>query len=72
MKDLRIGKLLFKLKAVQTIAFAFFINGLTLGGFIASSILADRNINIFLLIIMLLIIWIPLYPTISKNVEELP
>ncbi|WP_037320367.1 hypothetical protein [Salegentibacter sp. Hel_I_6] len=72
MKDLRIGKLLFKIKAVHTIAFAFFINGIILGGFIASSILADRGINVLFLIILLLITWIPFYPTISKNVEELP
>jgi hypothetical protein len=72
MRELKIGKLLFKAKAIQLIAFAFFIDGIILGGFIAFSILGDKNINIFLLMILLFITWVPLFSTISKNVEELP
>jgi hypothetical protein len=71
VRELKIGKLLFKAKAIQLIAFAIFIDGIILGGFIASSILGDKTINIFILMILLFITWVPFFSAISKNVEEL-
>lgn len=67
MKDLKIGKLIFKKKALLLIAFCLFLNGITIGLMVAS----ESNHNFMFYYISLLIPYILFYKTIKDNVIEI-
>lgn len=74
MNELKIGHLLFNKKSIQLILLGFFINGVILGGFIVASTLGNLEnsaINIFWLMALLFISWLPLKKPIKENVSEL-
>jgi len=72
MKDIKIGKLTFHKKAIQTIAFCAFLNGLSFGAFAVLTQDGNSNTVFFLLFFAFLFMpYILFRKTIKNNISEL-
>jgi len=73
MKEIRIGSMFLNKKAILTIAFCLFLNGIMFGGLIAA--FEDKEESNFaflsLLIIELLLPYILFYKTIKQNITKI-
>jgi len=71
MKNIQIGKLIFTKKAILTLAFCLFINGISLGALITFNKNNEGNNTFLLFYFSLFIPYILLYKTIKKNIIEI-
>ncbi len=67
MINLKIGKLLFNKKAVLTIAFCLFLNGIIIGLMVAS----NNKSNFLLYYISIFLPYVFFFTTIKRNITEI-
>ncbi len=70
MKDLKIGKLLIKKKALITIAFCLFINGMVIGTSVAFKKTTLLDVNVLVLYGAIFLPYLFSSTTIKKNIIE--
>lgn len=70
MKNIQIGKLIFTKKAILTLAFCLFINGLLIGGLVAYGKSNAVNDLFYMFYVSLFIPYVLLYKTIKAGIIE--
>jgi len=71
MKDLKIGKIIIKVKAIIIIAFCLFLNGSVIGAAAAHTQVTETGINPLLIYILIFLPYIIMFKSIKNNITEL-
>ncbi|MGJ1404603.1 MULTISPECIES: hypothetical protein [Sphingobacterium] len=71
MKDLKIGKIIIKVKAIIIIAFCLFLNGSVIGAVAAHTQVTEKGINSLLIYILIFLPYIIMFKSIKNNITEL-
>lgn len=70
MKDLKIGRLLIKKKALLIIALCLFINGMVIGAAVAFKQTTRQDLNVLVMYVAIFLPYILLFKSITSNIEE--
>ncbi len=71
MENLKIGRLVFKKKAILLMAFCLFLNGMTIGALVANHQVSDKKLNFIIFYVAIFIPYLLLFKSIKKNIIEL-